>query len=152
MTEEVDQLIYHNFHKIYVLLDDGDRRVLKSVGLTPSQFNLLRALDEGDGQSNGRSQTALADKLLCTRANITRMVRRLEKNGAAQLQKDSQDQRVNRVSLTEQGRAQLNAARKAMQTAVADRFHALDDQARQQLAELTTQIITALESDLHNRA
>jgi DNA-binding MarR family transcriptional regulator len=152
MTDGVDQLIYHNFHKIYVLLDDGDRRVLQRVGLTPSQFNLLLALDEEDAPPDGRSQTALANKLLCTRANITRMVRRLVNNGSVQLQDDSQDQRVNRVSLTEQGRAQLNTARQAMQTAVADRLHGIDDQARQHLAELTTQVITALESDLHNRA
>ncbi|MCP4423063.1 MAG: MarR family transcriptional regulator [Chloroflexi bacterium] len=126
--------------------------MLKHVGLTPSQFNLLQALDEGDGGPNGRSQTFLATKLLCTRANITRMVRRLENNGSIQLQKDNQDQRVIRVSLTEQGRAQLDAARDAMQTAVANRCRALDNQAQQQLVKLTTQIITALESDLHNQA
>jgi DNA-binding MarR family transcriptional regulator len=137
---------YHLFQKIYVLLDDGDRRTLGAVGLTPTQYNLLQRL--GTEVEAGATITELAQGLLCTRGNVTRLVRRLEKNGLVQVGGDSDDQRLVRVALTLEGAERLSAARVAHAAAVRRRFGALDPAAQQALAELTGVLADVLEADL----
>jgi MarR family 2-MHQ and catechol resistance regulon transcriptional repressor len=146
MAEKKYMTVYHLFQKIYVLLDDGDRRTLGAVGLTPTQYNLLQRL--GTEVEAGATITELAQVLLCTRGNITRLVRRLEKNGLVQVGGDSDDQRLVRVALTPAGAEQLSAARAAHAAAVRRRIGALDPAALQALAELTGTLVDVLEADL----
>lgn len=98
--------IYQNLQTLYVLLDESDRRVLGSVGLTPTQYNLLSLLDIDEG----RPVTRLAEVLLCTRGNVTRLVQRLVDAGLVRTGPDRSDQRLLRVYLTPLGKERLTEA------------------------------------------
>lgn len=146
MTESEYMTVYHLFQKIYVLLDDGDRRTLGAVGLTPTQYNLLKRLDTD--LKTGATITELAQALLCTRGNITRLVQRLAKQGLAQVGGDDSDQRLVRVALTPLGEERLAAAHAAHRASVQRRIGALDSMACESLAELTEMLANLLEIDL----
>ncbi len=147
---DLPMTVYHRFQQIYVLLDDGDRRSLQPLDLTPTQFNLLLRL--GDDVTTGLTITELAGQLLCTRGNITRLVRRMEEQGLVQTGPDASDQRLVRVALTETGRARREAASTAHIQAVERRLAGLSPAAQQQLAELTRQLVDALTTDLAQQA
>ena len=147
MTDNEDSLmLYHRFQQIYVLIDDGDRRVLRSVGLTPTQYNLLLRL--GEHPDEGLTITALSQVLLCTRGNITRLVRRLEHQGLVRCTSDIRDLRLVRVSLTPVGAARIEEARGLHNASVQRRLSALPEQERVALAALTETVAAALTADL----
>ncbi|MCP5098500.1 MAG: MarR family transcriptional regulator [Chloroflexi bacterium] len=148
MSEETDCLkaIYHTFQAIYVLLDDGDRIALKEINITPSQFNLLRHLE--NLSNGGLTITDLSNRLLCTRSNATRMVQRLEKQGIVQVVKDKVDNRRVRITLTKTGAEQLAAARTVHINSLHKRLGTLDYEKQQQLATLTAEVAARLEINL----
>ena len=101
--------IYNRLQKIHVLLDDGDRRSLDSVVMSPSQYNLLQHLYD-KGRDSGLTVGELANWLICTPSNATRMVQRLEQQGLVELHRDLKDRRLVWVTLTEVGRARFQQA------------------------------------------
>ena len=85
--------IYNRLQKIHVLLDDGDRRSLDTVVMSPSQYNLLQHLYD-KGRDSGLTVGELANWLICTPSNATRMVQRLEQQGLVELHRDLNDRRL----------------------------------------------------------
>jgi MarR family 2-MHQ and catechol resistance regulon transcriptional repressor len=136
--------LYHGLQQVYVLLDDGDRRALRTVGLTPTQYNLLRQVYARDGTTI----TELSQVLLCTRGNITRLVQRLAQQGLVRCGGDERDQRLVRVSLTSQGSLRLEDARVVYEAAIRRRLGVLDPASQQQLHSLIDTLIAALTADL----
>jgi len=104
--------VYRCLQEIGVLIDDGDRGIMRDQGLTPTHFNLLRQL-ETRSDADGCTITRLAELTLCTRGNVTRLVQRLLEAGLVAVRSDSADQRLVRVVLTELGADRLAAARRA---------------------------------------
>lgn len=140
--------IYTMLQEIYVLLDDGDRRALATADLTPTQYNLLSRLQEDI--EKGHTVTELADLLLCTRGNITRLVQRMQSQNLVQVGSDSNDQRLVRVALTEEGLNRFNTARQAHETSLQRRIGVLDPQKLDQLSDLASELSTLLKRDLSN--
>jgi len=132
------------FHDIYVLLDDGDRRVLRAFNLSPSQFAVLLLLD---GEAGWRL-TDLSERLLVDKSTITRIVDRLESAGLVRREADADDRRVQRVVLTVQGRATRDQARAAHERSIERRMSALDADEQRQLRELLTKLRDGLQADL----
>lgn len=150
MAEEDHSLFIHqHIQQIYVLLDDGDRRVLRSVGLTPTQFRLLEQLDPGAADT--RTITQLSQVLLCTRGNITRLVRRMEQQGLVHCGADSRDQRLVKVSLTAAGTARLAEAQAVYRAAIQRRLGALTSADQQALRTLTETVAALLTADLETQ-
>jgi MarR family transcriptional regulator, 2-MHQ and catechol-resistance regulon repressor len=141
-------VIYHQLQQIYVLLDDGDRRTLRAVGLTPTQYNLLLKLELPTEE--GQTITELSQALLCTRGNITRLVRRLEQQGLVLCNGDDRDQRLVRVSLSPLGASRLAQAKIAHTTSVHRRLGALDHEVLATLRSLMQQVSALLSSDLES--
>jgi len=139
--------LYDRLQQIYVLLDDGDRRALRSVGLTPTHFTLLRLLDPE--RETGRTITRLAELMLCTRGNATRLVRRLAEAGLVSTGSDRADQRLVKVFLTPAGADRLAAARAYHGAANRLRFAGMPEADLRRMAELagalTTQLVKHLE-------
>lgn len=148
MTDDlsVEETLYRHFHTIYVLLDDGDKRTFKQLNLTFTQYNFLRALDATKADSLTVSEAAAI--LLCTRGNITRLVKRLEKLGLVQLGSDAHDQRLVRISLTAEGQATFEQAHQLHNTSIQRRMAAFTPEQRQQLIELTAAAVQLLQADL----
>ena len=149
-TDTTNLMIYTALQQAYVLLDDGDRRALRAVGLTPTQYNLLARL--GERSSAGMTITELSQALLCTRGNITRLVRRLEQQMLVRCGGDQRDQRLVRVSLTPQGADRLAEAKTAHTTSIQRRLGALDSATLQQLRRLTETVVELLTADLAAQA
>ena len=139
--------IYNRLQKIHVLLDDGDRRSLDTVVMSPSQYNLLQHLYD-KGRDSGLTVGELANWLICTPSNATRMVQRLEQQGLVELHRDLKDRRLVWVSLTEVGRTRFQQARVAHTTSVARRLHGLEKSKLDALDALTQHIVDSLERDL----
>lgn len=138
--------LYQRLQQIYVLLDDGDRRSLRTVGLTPTHFTLLGLLDPAgrDGRTVGR----LAELMLCTRGNATRLVQRLAEAGLVRTAPDPADHRLVKVYLTDAGAERLAAAQKAHARANAERFAGLSTKEVKHLGDLTATLAALLAKHL----
>lgn len=84
----------------HVMALEFDRR-LKSHDVTLAQWGVLRHLWEQEG----RSHVELQSLLRVEGATITGLLQRMERSGLVQGRADPSDKRVQRVYLTEQGRA-----------------------------------------------
>ena len=145
-TVSLDESLYRQFLTIFVLLDDGDRRTFKQIELTTTQYNFLRTLDAAE--TDNLTVTEVADKLLCTRGNITRLVQRLGSSGLIRVGSDERDQRLVRIHLTPEGKARLDQARQLHEASVKQRLAGLTPTQRQQLIDLTATAVQLLEADL----
>lgn len=74
-------------------------RLLSELGLHAGQEMILCSL----WQSDGLSQTELAEELGVQPATVTKMLNRMVRNGLVERRKDSTDQRISRVFLTDKG-------------------------------------------------
>lgn len=84
----------------HVMAVEFDRR-LKSHNVTLAQWGVLRHLWEQEG----RSHVELQSLLRLEGATVTGLLQRMERAGLVQGKPDPTDKRVQRVFLTEQGRA-----------------------------------------------
>ncbi|NWF81413.1 MAG: MarR family transcriptional regulator [Chloroflexi bacterium] len=131
-------------HDIYVLLDDGDRRVLQSLNLSPLEFSVLEHLDV----AQGRRLTDIGAELLCVKSTITRLVDRLEAHGLVRRTPDPADRRAQRLLLTPGGLALRDAASQLHSAAVERRMSLLDQAEQQQLRNLLAKLRTGLSDAL----
>ena len=138
--------LYHRFQEIFILLDDGDRRALRNLNLTPTQYNLLIRL--GSTVEKGLTISDLAQRLFCTRGNATRLVQRLNQQGLVVVGGDENDQRLVRVALTAEGEKIVEAARQAHNQSILRRLGALADSEQEYLLQLTQTVSNMLTEDL----
>jgi DNA-binding MarR family transcriptional regulator len=80
------------------------RSEMQELGLCRGQPPVLFALNEKDGMSNSE----MAEFLEITPATLTNKVKRMEKAQLVIRRRDSQDERVSRIYLTEKGRGLLD--------------------------------------------
>lgn len=138
--------LIQQLQQIYVLLEDGDRRALRPVGLTPTQFALLRCLD--DGPEEELNVTQVAGSLLCTRGNVTRLVRRLQNAGLVSTRGNDRDQRLVYVFLTPDGRRRLRLARRSLDVADQRRLAHLAREDIRTMTRLAEELAAGLRRDL----
>lgn len=96
-------------------------KLLEGLDLHIGQPMMLGLLNEKDG----RSQSDLAKEMLIKPATISAMVKRLEKKNYVIRKRDSNDERVSNVYLTEKGRDvfnQLDEYKNTMESIVFDGF------------------------------
>jgi DNA-binding MarR family transcriptional regulator len=86
-----------------VSLDLSD--LMGKHGLSGKQYNVLRAIRRGgDG---GLPVSRIAEQMTDPRADVTRLMDRLERDGLIERRHDREDRRVVRVLLTEKGKGML---------------------------------------------
>jgi DNA-binding MarR family transcriptional regulator len=139
--------LYRLIHDIYVQLDDGDRRVLESFGLSSAQFAVLMALDE----QSGNRITTLSERLLRAKSTITRLVDGLEKAGLVKRINDQEDRRALNVILTPEGSELRHQAELAHQRSLERRLAALPEADRYALEELLKSLRIGLHVELQKR-
>lgn len=111
------------------------RAPLQAIGLTYPQYLVMLVLWE---QPGGHSVKALADRLDLDSSTLTPLLKRLADAGLVQRQRDSRDERVVRIALTEQGAA-LREPAERIQRGVACRTQLTEpafEQLRGQLHQL----------------
>ena len=149
MSDDPHRELYDRLQQIYVLLDDGDRRALRSVGLTPTHFTVLRLLDPS--RETGRTVTRLAELMLCTRGNATRLVQRLAEAGLVATRSDRSDHRLVQVFLTPAGADRLAAAAVYHAAANRLRFAGLPADDLRRLTELAGAVADQLRKHLEGK-
>jgi len=135
---------YRMIHDIYVLLDDGDRQVLRAFNLSTSQYAVLQLLDTAEGWR----LTDLSERLLVDKSTITRIIDRLEQAALVQRVSDPGDRRVQRVVLTAEGLTQRDVARRAHDHSVERRMAVLDTREQRSLHELLDKLRAGLQANI----
>lgn len=92
--------LYNILKEIFLLLDDGDRRLLAEFDLTVPRFYALLHL----GTHPGLSISELSDLMFCDKSNITRLVQGLESEDLVVRHRHETDGRVHCLFLTAEGR------------------------------------------------
>lgn len=107
--------------------------------ITLEQYWLLRLLRQTQG--DGLSISELAVRTGVGQSSITTACQRLEKAGFVSRKRDERDERVVRVSLTDEGMAQIEQWRRAKRTALADLLAPLDVSERKTLEQLMRRVV-----------
>src|SRR5690349_12161715 len=74
---------------------------IKSHGLSPTQYNVLRIL-RGSGEQ-GRTCGEIGDRMITRDPDITRLLDRMEKRGLIRRERQSKDRRVILAYITPEG-------------------------------------------------
>jgi MarR family transcriptional regulator, 2-MHQ and catechol-resistance regulon repressor len=123
---------YYRLIEAYLLLGDGDQRVLGGFGLTPSQFAVLKRLDPVEGVR----PMDLTGPLLLEKSSVSRLLDRLVEEQLVRRVAVPSDRRSHRVVITERGVALREQARLAHERSLDARLSALSPAERQQLDRL----------------
>ena len=142
--------LFQQLQELQVLVEDGNRRALARLDITPTQYQALRSLDRGP--RGGMTVTQVADALLCTRGNATRLVRRLVDLGMVQTRSDEQDHRIVVVSQTTLGKRTYRSADKVLQAAGARRLSSTSAKDRVLLEGLIGDLVVSLRRDLADQS
>lgn len=144
MTQSLAAQQYRMIYDIYVLLDDGDRRVLRTFNLNTSQYSVLMLLDA----EHGWRLTDLSERLLFDKSTVTRIIDRLEQMGLVQRIADPGDRRVQRVLLTAPGVSLREDAHAAHERSLEQRLAVLDLAEQHDLNTLLEKLRTGLKAGL----
>jgi DNA-binding MarR family transcriptional regulator len=106
---------------------------LREWNLTPAQFDVLAQV----GSAEGLTQVELADRLLVTQGNITQLLDKMEHAGLLERRREG---RINRLSLTEVGRALYNQVVPAQEALQQRQFSALSAEEQRQLLSLLRKV------------
>jgi DNA-binding MarR family transcriptional regulator len=106
-------------------------RFRRGSGMTPQQYWLLRELNEHGPLNIGE----LAQALGITTGSTTVACKRLEKSGLLTRERQLEDERIVRVALTEQGRAQIEELRQRRRSEL-DQWLAVLDQGEQEVLRM----------------
>jgi DNA-binding MarR family transcriptional regulator len=112
---------------------------LRGRGMSLGQFDVLAQV----GAHEGCTQQELADALLVTKGNITQLLDKMESAG---LLRRRQEGRVNRLCLTEAGRALHDLVVPEQEARIAEQFVALSATERAELHHLLRKLDRALEA------
>lgn len=121
-----------------LLTKEGDR-VLRPLGLSDSQFNVL-ALLRFQSEDGSLDQTTLGRMLVVNRSNVTGLVDRMEKAGWVVRASDGNDRRVKRVCLTPEGRRLAESADRKYMARVHAVMGALSEKERETLAKVLEKV------------
>ncbi len=141
-----DRIVVGVFRAASLLARAGNR-LAGGLGLTQQQWVLLAAL--GRGGPEGLPLSALGRNLLVTKANITGMVDRLERDGYVARAAHPSDRRVTRARLTPKGRRFLKAVVPLQAAWSARAFRPLRGREKRELMRLLDKHLDALKEAEH---
>lgn len=116
--------------------------LMDRVGLHRAQVNVLCQLFEQDGLT----QSELADRLSVQGATITGMLQRMEEAGLVKRQRDSEDNRLVRVYLTDKGSEQEQVINEQAQRVDKAVFEGFNDEERIVLRHMMKVMLNNMEN------
>ena len=97
-----EQETYINLLRTHSLLSQRFDRLFREHGISSPQYNILRILRGHDDE--GLPSLEIASQMITCVPDITRLLDRLEKAGYVRRERSTEDRRVVRVRITNQGR------------------------------------------------
>lgn len=123
------QSLYSLINEIYLILDDGDRRLLNGFNLTSTRYYALVHI----GEKPGISFSELSQLLICDKSNASRIIRSLESEGLVVRRRHETDGRTSRLFLSENGQELRRKAYSAHKQYTMRRFIKLAPKDQEQL-------------------
>jgi MarR family 2-MHQ and catechol resistance regulon transcriptional repressor len=102
---EINEKVMVALVKASELFKKDSDAIFRNYGLTFSQYNVLRVLNNSTGGQN--SVTNASKIMLVSSPNMTGIAKRLEKNGFIIRKNDSKDERVTLLEITPKGKLVL---------------------------------------------
>lgn len=119
-----------------ILMDDVEL-LLKPMGISPTQFNVLRILR---GSPKGLCRNDLRDRMLTRMPDVTRLLDRMEKIGWIERERDVEDRRMVWTRITDEGLRILAEVEDEVERTHRSRFASFSDQEMQTLIALLTKV------------
>lgn len=130
----------------HLLEDTLDRQLQQDAGMPHLYYSILATLSETPERR--LRMTGLAEALKITRSRLTYAVTRLEKDGLVRRESCGWDKRGSIAALTDEGTAVLErAAPGHVETVRASLFDHLAPEQVEQLADICTGVVRALQGD-----
>jgi len=123
---KIERLLRH----VAFIIKKRGRDILVDFGITSPQFNALLALREQPNMTMGE----LCEKLFLACSTATDLIDRMEKNGFLERNRDAQDRRVIRLSISEKGQDVIREVLAARRRYVASMLEKLTSEEIEQLA------------------
>ena len=142
------QKTYDLINEIFIILDDGNRRLFDQFDLTTPRFYTLVHL----GAQPGLSLSELSNLMLCDKSNATRIIKSMEADGLVLRRPHETDGWTLRLFLTPEGlklREQTIAAHQHFNQA---RLEVLDDDQQENLLACLLHLKSGLRKQLNNTA
>ena len=118
--------------RISLLMQEYQKRVLKTVDLTPSNYTILGALRRA-GHPRELRPGDLYNRVGCSPGGLTKMIDRLEKRGLVERLADVEDARCFRIRLTAKGE---DLERRGFAAYVGSGARLMEPLSKQQLADV----------------
>jgi DNA-binding MarR family transcriptional regulator len=99
--KSLEQEAYLNLLRTAAVLTDAFELVLKPVGITTQQFNVLRILR--GAEPDGLCRNELRDRMLSRMPDMTRLLDRMEEAGLVTRERGDRDRRLVRTHITPRG-------------------------------------------------
>lgn len=138
--------LYRLIQELYLMLDDGDRRLLREYDLTNRQYHALQLLAPG----LSRHLTEMSELLFCDKSNVTGLVERMVRDGLVTRERAADDRRYLRLALTEAGNTLRERSREAHRASIRQRFEALTLSEQQQLYTLLARLAGGVRDELED--
>ncbi len=146
MSKEAIQL-YNLLKEVFLLLDDGDRRLFNAYSLSHTRFYALFHL----GSQPGISSSQLSELMFCDKSNISRLLKGMEAEGWVVREPHERDGRTQRLFLTPAGKALYTRVSQAHLAYNQERLNRCLQQAAQgQLLDQLATLRNGLEMQLHD--
>lgn len=127
------QEAFLNLVRTHELLSSEFTRLLKKHGLSDPQYNALRILR---GEAKPMQTYQIAERMITSQTDISRLVDRLEAGELVARQRSAEDRRVVWVSLTDKGRAILKKLDKPVSDLHEKQFAGFSDEQLKSLSKL----------------
>jgi MarR family 2-MHQ and catechol resistance regulon transcriptional repressor len=132
-----DLLLTYNVLRTHSFLNPFIDRGLRDLNLTGAQLNAMMVLRDADAE--GLPLSEIGRHLVVTKANVTGLIDRLEREGLVQRDSHS-DRRVTLAKLTTKGAALLEEALPRHQQLLAELLDFLTPEEKEQLITLLTKL------------
>lgn len=127
-----------------LLMNDSDERFFQQFKLGTTRYYTLIHLE----QTPGLTLSELSQRLLCTKGNMTRILKSMETDGLLERSTDPRDGRAVRHTLTQRGTDLLAEARSAYMRFLEQRFSGLELYEIDSLQRILTRFNRRLETSL----
>ena len=132
--ESLEAEVFLNLMRTTDALSRGGEEILKLVGLSPNQYNVLRIL-RGAGEQ-GLCCREVAERMVTRDPDITRLVDRLERRSMLTRSRDSKDRRIITVRITPDGLKTLKDLDGPMEEYNRNRLSHMDEADLRKLSDL----------------
>lgn len=117
---------------------DEPARLIRSHGITPHQFNVLKILEVTRGE--GISCSGISERMITRDSDVTRLLDKLVRDGYARRERSQKDRRIVLAHLTDKGQALVDKLHDPLIALHEDCFERLGDEGCQRLIDLLSQL------------